>query len=107
MFKKNFIDLCNKKGEAPSVVCKKVGIAPATFSCWTEKTVPRQATLYRIADYFGVTPEYLLKDRENEPVTPQEADELYKMYEELPEEAKAKAREYIELLLLQQKSEKK
>lgn len=60
MFKKIFIDLCNKKSESPSSVCRKVGITPATFSGWTETTIPRQATLQRIADYFGVTPEYLL-----------------------------------------------
>lgn len=60
MFKKIFIDLCNKNKESPSSVCKKVGIAPATFSCWTDDSVPRRATLQRIADYFGVTVNYLL-----------------------------------------------
>ena len=60
MFKENFIQLCNKNGESPSSVCRKVGITPATFSCWTETSVPRQATLMRIADYFGVSVEYLL-----------------------------------------------
>ena len=34
------------------------------YSLWTEKTVPRRATLIRIADYFGVTPESLLADNE-------------------------------------------
>lgn len=60
MFKKIFIDLCNQKKESPSAVCRKVGITPATFSGWTDKTVPRQATLFRIAEYFGVTIDYLL-----------------------------------------------
>ena len=62
MFKKIFIDLCNQKKESPSAVCRKVGITPATFSGWTDKTIPRQATLLRIADYFGVSVEYLLSD---------------------------------------------
>lgn len=70
MFKKIFIDLCNKKGEAPSAVCRKVGITPATFSGWSEKTIPRQATLYRIADYFGVTVDYLLSDNTENAPTP-------------------------------------
>lgn len=60
MFKEIFIRLCNQKGESPSSVCRKVGIAPATFSCWTSESVPRKATLMRIADYFGVTVSYLL-----------------------------------------------
>lgn len=60
MFKENFIRLCNQKGESPSSVCRKVGIAPATFSCWTFESVPRKATLMRIADYFGVSVSYLI-----------------------------------------------
>lgn len=60
MFKENFIRLCNQNGESPSSVCRKVGIAPATFSCWTDESVPRKATLMRIADYFGVSTSYLL-----------------------------------------------
>jgi transcriptional regulator with XRE-family HTH domain len=60
MFKDNFIRLCNEKGESPSSVCRKVGITPASFSQWTEDTVPRQSTLVKIADYFGVTADVLL-----------------------------------------------
>lgn len=73
MFKKNFIKLCNNRGESPSSVCRKVGIAPATFSCWTEESVPRRATLERIADYFGVSTTELLtgeKDSIPRPSTP-------------------------------------
>lgn len=62
MFKQNFIKFCSKKGESPSFVCKQVGIAPATFSCWTETSVPRNATLLRISEYLGVTVEDLLRD---------------------------------------------
>lgn len=69
MFKNNFIKLCNERGESPSAVCRKVNIAPATFSCWNDDSVPRTATLQRIADYFGVTPEYLLRDNEEKPNT--------------------------------------
>ena len=69
MFKQNFIDFCNKKGESPSFVCRQVGLAPATCSCWTEDSVPRRATLQRIADYFGITVEDLLRDP-NEPTAP-------------------------------------
>lgn len=60
MFKENFIRLCNERGEFPSVVCKQVGITPAAFSKWTDDSVPRRATLMRIADYFEVSVSYLL-----------------------------------------------
>lgn len=68
MFKENFIKLCNKKGVAPSKACRDVGLAPATFSYWNEDSVPRQATLLKIADYFGVTVDYLL-GKEDEKTT--------------------------------------
>lgn len=55
MFKENFIRLCNEKGIAPTVVCTSVGLSDAAFSKWTDTSVPRRATLMRIADYFGVT----------------------------------------------------
>ena len=62
MFKENFIKLCNQKGESPSHVCNKVGLSAATFSCWTDESVPRKATLMRIADYFGITVDELLAE---------------------------------------------
>lgn len=69
MFKKNFIKLCNDKGVAPTVACKAVGLSNAAFSCWDENTIPRKSTLYKLADYFGVSVDYLLgKDtRRDEP----------------------------------------
>lgn len=63
MFKKNFVKLCNRNHESPTVVCRKLGLSSAAFSEWTETSVPRRATLERIADYFEVTVEALLEDR--------------------------------------------
>ena len=60
MFKENFVRLCNQRGESPTVVCKKIGITSSAFSKWTDESIPRQATLMRIADYFGVSVSYLL-----------------------------------------------
>lgn len=60
MFKETFIRLCNQKGIAPTVVCAEIGLSNAAFSSWTESSVPRKATLMKLADYFGVTVDYLL-----------------------------------------------
>ena len=60
MFKQKFIKLCSQKGESPSFVCSKIGISPAAFSQWTDETIPRKVTQQRIADYFGVSVDYLL-----------------------------------------------
>lgn len=59
MFKQNFIRLCNEKGVSPTAACAEIGLSNATFSCWTDESVPRKATLMRIADYFGTTVAYL------------------------------------------------
>lgn len=76
MFKQNFIKLCALRNKSPSSVCKSVGITPATFSCWTDESVPRKTTLLKIADYFGVTVEDLLKEEELTPARPS-SDTLY------------------------------
>lgn len=60
MFKQNFIRLCNEKGVSPTAACAEIGLSNATFSCWTDESVPRKATLMKIADYFGVSVSYLL-----------------------------------------------
>ena len=66
MFKDNFIKYCNQIGEAPTVVCKKMGLSSAAFSKWTNESIPRKATLQKFADYFGITVEELLLE-ETEP----------------------------------------
>ena len=72
MFKKNFIKICNQNNVAPTVVLKEIGLTGATFSKWDDDSVPRKATLQKLADYFGITVEALLAD---DP-TPMRADDL-------------------------------
>ena len=64
MFKKIFIELCNKKNIAPTTVCLHIGLSNAAFSQWDDTSVPRKSTLYKIADYFGVSVDYLLGKEE-------------------------------------------
>lgn len=62
MFKQNFINICIERGVAPTTVLRQIGLSNATFSCWTDESVPRKTTLTKIADYFGITPDDLLRD---------------------------------------------
>ena len=96
MFKRNFINLCNEKGEAPSAVCRKVGITPATFSGWTDQTIPRQATLFRIANYFNVSVEQLLSDYDAE--REKVAEEVATMMDDLTEDERQNVIKYIDFL---------
>ena len=66
MFKENFTKLCSQRREAPSAVCLKLGLSNSAYTQWKEDSVPRRATLMRIADYFGVTVESLLEDQKEE-----------------------------------------
>lgn len=64
MFKQNFIKICAERGVAPTSVLRQIGLSNATFSCWTDESIPRQTTLKKIADYFGITVEELLRSDE-------------------------------------------
>ena len=63
-FKENFTRLCNQKRESPTTVCKKLGLSNAAYSCWTDESIPRKSTLIKIADYFGVSVDFLLGKKE-------------------------------------------
>lgn len=60
MFWTQFEFLCEKNGKAPNAVAAELGIPSGSVTAWKKGTQPRNATLKKIADYFGVTTQYLL-----------------------------------------------
>ena len=52
---------------SPSAVAEEMGYQRSVITRWSNGTKPRQATLQKIADYFGVTVEELI--RENKKTT--------------------------------------
>ena len=58
-FFERYCILCKEQGSTPNGVAKKLGVASASVTQWKQGSVPRVETLARIADYFGVTVEYL------------------------------------------------
>lgn len=62
MFYDNYLRLCNKKGISASAAALDMGLSKAAVTGWAQGKVPRDATLRRIADYFGVTVEELKSD---------------------------------------------
>ena len=98
-FKENFVRLCNEKGVAPSKVVESIGLKRSAFSQWTDESVPRQATLMRIADYFGVTVDYLVGGKsEDKPLTEMESA-LLELFRRLPEDKQAVAIRMIQAAL--------
>lgn len=61
MFWENFVSLCAQKGVAPNNVANEVGVkSSGTVTGWKDGAKPRPTVLKKLADYFGVSVEYLL-----------------------------------------------
>lgn len=63
-----FAQLLEKYNVTPYKVSKETGIAQTTLSDWKRgRSTPKQDKLQKIADYFGVTVDYLMTGRDNVP----------------------------------------
>nr|DAG84422.1 MAG TPA: Repressor protein CI [Caudoviricetes sp.] len=61
----NFEKLCSERNVTPYRVCKETGIPTATISNWKAgRYTPKQDKLKRIADYFGVSVDFLITGKE-------------------------------------------
>lgn len=68
MFWDNFVTLCNQKGKSPNGACAELGFSANTATKWKQGSVPRDTTLRKIADYFGVTVDELLAEPAPTPI---------------------------------------
>lgn len=68
MFWKNLIKICNEKNTTPTSVVKDLKIAGGNVTRWKNGSIPRDTTLKKIADYFGITVTDLLAENEKKPV---------------------------------------
>lgn len=72
MFYDVYADLCKRIGKKPSAVAEELKINKSNVSNWKNNGyTPRGEALQRIADYFGVTTDYLLgkENAEKKPTT--------------------------------------
>lgn len=60
MFWKIFLELCEKNNIKPTAVVVKLNLSRGSVTHWKAGKVPKTPALIKIADYFGVTVEYLL-----------------------------------------------
>ena len=91
MFYDIFERLCNEKGVKPGRAAEECGINRSNVSLWKSKGfTPRSDALNTIADYFGVSVDYLLGNTDQKEKAPAkaEADDVtfddftYAMYHE-------------------------
>lgn len=60
MFWDIFVRLCQSRGVSPNAVAKACGVkSTGTVSAWKRGTMPRDGVLASIADYFGVSVDFL------------------------------------------------
>jgi len=68
-----FAQLCKQHGVTPYKVSKETGVSQPTLSEWKKGTyTPKQDKLQKIADYFGVTLDYLMGNTHANEQTPPE-----------------------------------
>ena len=78
-----FEQLLQKYGVTPYKVSKETGVTQATLSNWKSgRSIPKQPTMQKIADFFGVSLDYLMTGKESvnkEPViTPKDERDIAK-----------------------------
>lgn len=66
MFWEVFVKLCANNGEKPTALVTKLGFSKGNVSYWKSGHVPQAVALHKIAEYFGVSVEYLLGKEEKE-----------------------------------------
>lgn len=82
-----FERLCKERGVTPYRVSEATGIRTSSLSGWKAgKFTPKQEKLKKIADYFGVSIEYLMtgeepEDKEGYYINPDTADMAQQIYE--------------------------
>ena len=62
-FYENFVDLCNSIHKSPTATVIAMGFNRSTLTQWKRGATPSDATVRRIADYFGISVAELLADK--------------------------------------------
>lgn len=102
MFWQRFTELCSSCGKFPNNVASDLGLSNATTTGWKQGALPRAATLKKVADYFGVSVEYLKGETDIKNPGAKESTEMNKevvrLFNKVPEEKKEEAMRYLRFL---------
>lgn len=104
MFWQRFYVLCKQANSTPNAIAKKLSISSGSLTAWKGGRIPNSTTLQVIADYFGVSTDYLLgKDNPPQPFLTQKEAELVRRMQELDDDQAQQLLEYMEFLIQQRK----
>lgn len=112
MFWEIFVKLCANNGEKPTALVTKLGFSKGNVSYWKSGHVPQAVALHKIADYFGVTVEYLLgKETEKPQKEKAPTEEALKVAlfggADVPDELWDKVTEYARFLVEEDRRKRK
>ena len=113
MFYDRFKELCDKRGISCNRAALEMGLSNATPTAWKKRGLtPKADTLAVIANYFGVTTDYLLGEENKKAPTNGERDILddvdvafYGDFKELSDDEKETVRDMVRLM--RQRKEKR
>lgn len=101
MFYDNFIRACTMRGVSPSIAAEQIGLNRSSVTGWKNGSVPKDSTIQKLADYFGIsktdlTGETYLKVTNTVTSIPasSELQRLSDVLEELNEEGREKLLDY-------------
>ena len=69
MFYFNYVNKCNEINKSPSAVAEEMGLKCSVVTTWKKGRKPHQATLQKVASYFGCSVEDLLAEKETPATT--------------------------------------
>lgn len=76
MFYEILQNLCTLKGTTITAVLKELKISTSKGTAWKKGSIPNGTILSKLADYFGVTTDYLMGKESFEPLIPYQKKEL-------------------------------
>ena len=97
-FFERFSELCKAHGTTVNAVARIIGASSGSVTAWKRGAAPRNATLTKIADHFGVSTDYLLGLEEASDVLEEVDVAFYGQYRELTEADKQTIRDMVEVL---------
>lgn len=75
-FFEKYDSLCKSRDETPNSVAKIIGASSGSVTAWKNGTVPRPATIVKIAEYFSVSVDFFLDSDKSAKNTPSEPELL-------------------------------
>ena len=82
-FFEQYKKICEARGISLNGAAKEIGLPSSSVTHWKDGAVPRMKTIQKIADYFGLTTDYLMGYTDIKEKPPAETGDIRKQAEEM------------------------